>query len=126
MDEQLMQIGQRLRGLRDIFEVDAKTMADLCGIAVSDYEAMERGEAELSVANLQTIARHYGISLDALLFGEEPKMNSYFLTRKGKGKLRIARELAQKGADASVSKAAVEALASDADQLSERERSVHK
>ena len=86
MDEQLMQIGQRLRGLRDIFEVDAKTMADLCGIAVSDYEAMERGEAELSVANLQTLARHYGISLDALLFGEEPKMNSYFLTRKGKGK----------------------------------------
>ena len=34
---------------------------------------------------LQQIARHYGISLDALMFGEEPKMNTYFLTRAGKG-----------------------------------------
>ena len=34
---------------------------------------------------LQKIARHYGISLDALMFGKEPKMSSYFLTRAGKG-----------------------------------------
>ena len=34
---------------------------------------------------LQKIARHYGISLDALMFGQEPKMSSYFLTRAGKG-----------------------------------------
>ena len=49
------------------------------------YEEMERGEAELSVANLQKIAKEYNISLDVLMFGEEPKMSSYFLTRKGHG-----------------------------------------
>ena len=47
---------------------------------------MENGETELSVANLQKIAKKYGISLDVLMFGEEPKMSSYFLTRKGQGK----------------------------------------
>ena len=34
---------------------------------------------------LQKIARTYNIALDALMFGEEPKMNSYFVTRAGKG-----------------------------------------
>ena len=31
------------------------------------------------------IARRYDITLDVLMFGEEPKMSSYFLTRAGKG-----------------------------------------
>ena len=31
------------------------------------------------------ISKQYGISLDVLMFGEEPKMSSYFLTRKGHG-----------------------------------------
>ena len=34
---------------------------------------------------LQKIARTYNIALDALMFGEEPKMSSYFVTRAGKG-----------------------------------------
>ena len=43
---------------------------------------------------------------------------------KGKGKLRIARELQQKGARGDVAKEALQALASDEDQLSERERAM--
>ena len=34
---------------------------------------------------LQKIARTYNIALDTLMFGEEPKMSSYFVTRAGKG-----------------------------------------
>ena len=34
---------------------------------------------------LQKIARTYNVALDALMFGEEPKMSSYFVTRAGKG-----------------------------------------
>ena len=44
--------------------------------------------------------------------------------RKGKGKLRIARELAQKGADSATAKAAIEAAAEEEDLLSERERAM--
>lgn len=86
MDEQLKQIGERLRGLRDVLDVQAEEVAALCGITVDRYEKMERGEAELSVANLQKISKRYGVSLDVLMFGEEPKMATYFLTRKGQGK----------------------------------------
>ena len=86
MDEQIKQIGERLRGLRDVLDISVEEIAALCGITVDRYEKMENGETELSLANLQKIAKKYGISLDVLMFGEEPKMSSYFLTRKGQGK----------------------------------------
>ena len=86
MDEQIKQIGERLRGLRDVLDISLEEMASLCEISIEKYQKMESGESELSVANLQKIAKKYGVSLDVLMFGEEPKMSSYFLTRKGQGK----------------------------------------
>ena len=85
MAEDIKQIGQRLKGLREVLDVDAQEVADLCGISVEQYEKMERGESELSVANLQKIAKQYEVDLDVLLFGEEPHMSNYFLTRRGQG-----------------------------------------
>ena len=60
MDEQLKQIGERLRGLRDVLDISTEEVAALCGISVQHYEQMESGESELSVANLQKIAKKYG------------------------------------------------------------------
>lgn len=85
MIEDIKQIGQRLKGLRDVLDIDAQEVANLCGISLEQYERMERGESELSVANLQKIAREYEVDLDVLLFGEEPHMSNYFLTRSGQG-----------------------------------------
>lgn len=85
MDEQMKQIGERLRGLREVLDVSVAEVAHLCGISEDEYTKMENGEHELSVANLQKISREYGVSLDVLMFGEEPHMRSYFLTRKGQG-----------------------------------------
>lgn len=85
MTEDIKQIGQRLKGLRDVLDIEASEVAALCGITTEQYEKMERGESELSVANLQKIAREYQVDLDVLLFGEEPHMSHYFLTRRGQG-----------------------------------------
>ena len=65
MDE-LKQIGERLRGLRDVLDISSEEVA---------------------------IAKEYNISLDVLMFGEEPKMSTYFLTRKGQGQ-RVERRKA--------------------------------
>lgn len=85
MDEQVKQIGERLKGLREALNIPPEEIAELCGIGVDKYLKNEDGIGELSVANLQKIAKKYGITLDVLLFGEEPQMHSYFLTRKGQG-----------------------------------------
>ncbi len=85
MDEQIKQIADRLRGLRDVLELTTEEVARECGISQEEYERAESGEHDISVSMLQQVARRYHIALDALMFGEEPKMSTYFLTRAGKG-----------------------------------------
>ena len=92
MDEQIKQIAERLRGLRerlrglrDALDLSVEEVASDCKLTVDEYRALESGESDLSVSLLQRIAHKYGITLDELMFGEEPKMKSYFLTRKGTG-----------------------------------------
>lgn len=93
MDVQLKQIGERLRGLREVLDIPAEEVAELCGITTAQYESMEAGDADVSVAKLQKISKKYGIALDVLLFGEEPHMSSYYLTRRGEG-LNVSRNAA--------------------------------
>ena len=85
MNEQIKQIAERLRGLRDVLDLTPEEVAEVCGISVDKYLDMESGAKDISVSALQQIARKYDVSLDVLMFGEEPKMSSYFLTRKGAG-----------------------------------------
>ena len=85
MNDQIRQIAERLRGLRDVLELTADDIARDCDITADEYLLAETGDYDISVSTLQKIARNYGIALDALMFGEEPKMSTYFLTRAGKG-----------------------------------------
>ena len=85
MDEQIRQIAERLKGLRDALDLSVEKVAADCNFTVEEYQALESGECDFSVSVLQRIAREYGITLDELMFGEEPKMKSYFLTRRGTG-----------------------------------------
>lgn len=85
MNEQIKQIAERLRGLRDVLDLTPEEVAASCQMPVDVYLEMESGNKDISVSALQQIARKYEVSLDVLMFGEEPKMNAYFLTRKGAG-----------------------------------------
>lgn len=85
MCDPIKSIANRLRGLREVLELSAQEVAESCHPRVEEYMALESGESDISVNVLQTIARRYGISLDVLMFGEEPKMNAYFITRAGAG-----------------------------------------
>ena len=84
-DDPIQSIATRLRGLREVLERSEQEVAESCRLTLEQYRAMESGQTDFSVNVLQTISRHYGISLDVLMFGEEPRMNSYFITRAGKG-----------------------------------------
>lgn len=85
MHDAIQQIGERLRGLRDVLDIPAEDVAQLCDLDIDTYLKMEDGEGELSISSLQKISKKYGIALDVLLFGEEPHMSHYFLTRNGQG-----------------------------------------
>lgn len=85
MTDPIKQIAARLRGLREVLELTPQEVADTCQLSVDDYMELEAGTRDISVSTLQKISRNYGISLDVLMFDEEPKMSSYFLTRAGTG-----------------------------------------
>lgn len=85
MNEAIKQIGDRLKGLRDVLDIPVGEIAELCGMTVEQYEKIETGDVDPGVYRLSKIAKRYGISLDVLLFGEEPRMSSYYVTRKGEG-----------------------------------------
>ena len=85
MCDPIKSIANRLRELREVLELSAQEVAESCHLRVEEYMALESGESDISVNVLQTIARRYGISLDVPMFGEEPKMNAYFITRAGAG-----------------------------------------
>ena len=85
MDEAIKQIGERLRGLREVLDIPAQEVADLCEISLDHYLKIESGEADPSVYRLSKISKKYGIALDVLLFGEEARMKGYYVTRSGQG-----------------------------------------
>ena len=82
MSEEIRQIAERLVGLRDALDLRPEDIASTCNIDLETYLGYESGE---KVSFLHQIAKHYGVELPALMFGYEPRMNSYFLTRKDKG-----------------------------------------
>lgn len=84
--EESKQVGERLHGLREVLDIKAEEAAEVCGIPVEHYLAIENGERDASVYVLKRMARRYGVSLDVLLYGEDSVMSSYFLTRRGYGK----------------------------------------
>ena len=85
MDEQLKQIGERLRGLRDVLDIPVSEMAETIGTSADRYEMIEQGELDITISNLMKIAKKYGVSTEELIFAEAPHMKSYYVTRKGQG-----------------------------------------
>ena len=80
MEEAIKQIGERLKGLRDVLDIPAEEVAETCGIPLEKYMKIESGEVDITISNLMKIAKKYGVSADALMFAEEPHMRSYFVS----------------------------------------------
>lgn len=85
MNEQIKQIAERLVGLRDALEITPEDMAKVCQLSPEEYRKLESGTVDISVSVLHQISQAYGVELTTLMFGDEPKMSSYFITRNGKG-----------------------------------------
>ncbi|MDR2473662.1 MAG: cupin domain-containing protein [Tannerella sp.] len=85
MNEAIKHIAERLNGLRDVLEISVEEIATVCNISPDEYLLLESGTKDISVSILHRISATYGIELTTLMFGDEPKMNTYFVTRAGKG-----------------------------------------
>jgi len=85
MEEQIRQIAERLRGLREVMEISVEDVAKTCGISIEKYCEYESGNVDIPISVLHNICRKYGVELTVLLTGQEPHMHSYSLVRKNQG-----------------------------------------
>jgi len=95
MEEQIKQIADRLRGMREVLEISIDAAAETCAITKEQYLNFESGQVDIPVSILHRMAQKYNFDITSLLTGEEPLMRSYTLTRKDKG-IRIDRQKAYK------------------------------
>ena len=85
MNKQIEQIAERIHGLRDSMDYSVEEMATICETSVADYEKYESGKSDIPMSFICHIASKFNINPSELISGTEAYMNSYFLTRKGKG-----------------------------------------
>jgi len=84
-ESQHEQIPGRIRELRDILEISAQDMAAATGIQPEVYAKYENGELDIPISALYAIAAGLKIDVTVLITGEDPKMDSAAVCRKGKG-----------------------------------------
>ncbi len=85
MDEKIVAIAERLRGMREIAELSLADMAATTGVPEADYAALEAGTRDFTFTFLYKAAQRLGIDLTELLSGESPRLSGYELIRAGEG-----------------------------------------
>lgn len=85
METKIMEIAERIRGLREMLNISAEEMAEVCGVSLEEYEASERGENDFSFTFMLKCAQRFGIDIVELMTGENPHLSFYMVTRSGSG-----------------------------------------
>ncbi len=79
------EIAARIRELRELKEMSAEQMAQELSVSVERYAVMESGTEDISASRLNQIAQILNVDLALLLTGKESRMNTFTVTRSGKG-----------------------------------------
>jgi len=85
MNEKAAHIPERIKELREILDISALDMAKDIDIPFETFNKYEAGELDIPISVLYTIAHRLGTDVTVLLTGEEARMDSAAVCRKGKG-----------------------------------------
>ena len=85
MEPKIMEIAQRIRGLREILEISEEKMAELTDTTVEEYKKLESGEHDFSFTFLYLCANVFGVDIIELLTGDKPRLSFYTVVRSGAG-----------------------------------------
>jgi len=85
MNENPGQIPGRIKELREVLEISAMDMAKDIHVSLDVYNGYESGGQDIPISALYSIAGRLGVDVTALMTGEDPRMESAAVCRKGKG-----------------------------------------
>ena len=85
MNENPAKIPGRIKELREILEISAMDMAADIHIPLETYNKYESGGQDIPISVLYNIANRLGTDVTVLMTGEDPRMESAAICRRGKG-----------------------------------------
>ncbi len=85
MENEIMEIAKRIKGLRLILDLSTEEMAEATGTSKEEYTLLEEGKDDYSFTFLYKCASKFGIDITELLTGQLPKLSFYTISRKGEG-----------------------------------------
>jgi len=85
MTEQIKQIAERIKEIREISGISAETLAIKLGIPNDTYLKYESGNSDIPVGIIFEISELFNIELSVMLGGDSPKLRIYSVVRNGKG-----------------------------------------
>jgi transcriptional regulator with XRE-family HTH domain len=85
MTEQIKQIAERIKEIREISGISSETLAGKLGIPADIYLNYESGNTDIPVGIIFKISELFNIELSVMLGGNNPKLHIYGIVRNGKG-----------------------------------------
>ena len=86
MDEQYKMISERIRELREIFDLTQEQMAKETGVEVSTYIEYEASGKNIPISVLYHISQKFNVDLSEILTGDAAHISTLQGCRRGKGK----------------------------------------
>lgn len=83
MSENISQIADRIRELREVSDITCDTLAQKLNISVETYMQYENAKEGIPISTLYEIAGILGVELTELLTGSTPRLHSYCLVKNG-------------------------------------------
>ena len=85
MTEQIKQIAERIKEIREISGISAETLAGKLGVSIDLYLNYESGNSDIPVGIIFKISELFNVELSVMLGGDNPKLHIYGIVRNGKG-----------------------------------------
>ncbi|HCS75723.1 MAG TPA: transcriptional regulator [Clostridiales bacterium] len=85
MSNEIIEIAQRMKVIREIAGLSCEQMAESLGISAEDYIGYETGSTDIPISILLKVSEKFNVEFTALVTGDEPRLQRYTLVRKGNG-----------------------------------------
>ncbi|MBC7765106.1 MAG: helix-turn-helix transcriptional regulator [Hyphomonadaceae bacterium] len=85
MTEQIKQIAERIRTLREISDLTAEQVASALNVTLQQYENIENGVVDIPLSFMYAFATFFKVDLSAIFTGDNARLHQYAVVRKGKG-----------------------------------------
>ena len=84
---QIAEVASRIREMRAVLGLTREELAEKAQISVGQYDRYESGREDLPFSFIYSCARAFNMELTELLEGNNARLSSYTITRKGQGQL---------------------------------------